>query len=136
MRHFVDGGLYGVNRQGINGDRSMLAVSLAVAVNHLEGAFFDVEGFKGFRSVPNVACSIRFVFLALGLRKNKPTGLPDKERVMLCCLLPAFILDGLLARDRHTKPDRLFSAFNEAALAIPVLQCGNRPYWNFTKRAL
>jgi hypothetical protein len=55
---------------------------------------------------------------------------------MLGCLLPAFILDGLLARDRHAKPNGLFSALDEAALAIPVLQRGNWPYWNLAQRAL
>src|SRR5215475_16075226 len=100
----------------------MLAVTLAVAVNHLKGPFFDVEGFKGFRSVPTSVDSIRLVFLALSLRQHKPTGLPDKERVILRCLLPGFILDGFLARDRHAKPDRLFSALNEPSLTVPVLQ--------------
>src|SRR5215475_9961263 len=112
----------GFNRQGINGNRSMLAVSLAVTVNYLEGSFFDGQRFKGFRSVPSSVDSIRLVFLAFSLRKNKPTGLPDKECVMLRCLLPGFILDGFLARDRHAKPDRLFSALNEPSLTVPVLQ--------------
>src|SRR5262249_17387024 len=103
MRHFVDGGFYRINGQGTNRNRSMLAVSLAIAVNHLKGPFFDAQRFKGLCSVPRMACSIRLVFVALSLSQNKPTGLPDKERVMLCCLLPGFILDGLLARDRHAK---------------------------------
>src|SRR5262245_39210169 len=115
----------------------MLTVSLAVAINYLKGPFFDVKGFKGLCSVPRMACSIRLVFLALSLRKNKPTGLPDKERVMLRGLFSGrFILAGLLARDRHTKPDGLFSALDEPALTVPVLQRGNRPYWNFAQRAL
>src|SRR5262249_13858364 len=136
MRHFVDGGFYGVNSYGINRDRSMLAVTLAIAVHYLEGPFFDVEGFKGFGSVPTMACIIRFVFLAFSLSQNEQTGLPYKNGVMVRCLLPGFILDGLLARDRHTKPDRLFSALNEPSLAVPVLQRGDRPYWNFAERAL
>src|SRR4030095_1118380 len=103
MRHFVNGGFQRVNSYGTNGNRSLLAVSLAVAVNHLEGPFFDAQGFKGLCSVPSGACSIRLVVLALSLRQDKPAGLPDKERVMLCCLLPGFILDGFLARDRHAK---------------------------------
>src|SRR5262249_13778654 len=94
VRHFVDGGFYGVNSYGINRDRSMLAVTLAIAVHYLEGPFFDVEGFKGFGSVPRMACIIRFVFLAFSLSQNEPTGLPDKKRVMVRCLLPGFILDG------------------------------------------
>src|SRR5215510_7907643 len=114
----------------------MLAVSLAVAINHFKGPLFDVEGFKGFCFIPSVACGFRLVVLALSLSQNEPTGLPDKERVMLRCLLPGFILGGFLARDRHTKPDRLFSALNEPSLAVPVLQCGNRPYWHFAERAL
>src|SRR5262245_45746537 len=115
----------------------MLAVTLAIAVHYLEGPFFDVEGFKGFRSVPNSVDSIRLVFLALSLRQNKPARLPDKERIMHRCLLLGFILDGFLARDRHTtKPDCLFSALDEPALAVPVLQRGDRPYWNLTERAL
>src|SRR5215831_17828245 len=96
MRHFVNRGFAGVNGQRTNRNRSLLAVSLAVAVNHLEGSFFDAQCFKGFRSVPSSVDSIGLVVLALSLSKNKPTGLPDKERVMLCCLLPRFILDGLL----------------------------------------
>src|SRR5262245_18448108 len=122
MRHFVNRRFYGINRQGINGNRSMLAVSLAVTVNHLEGPFFDVEGFKGFRSVPSIDHSIRLVFLALSLRQNEPARLPDKECVMLRCFFSGFILDSFLARDRHTKPDRLVSALNEPSLAVPVLQ--------------
>src|SRR5262249_36491407 len=118
------------------GNRSLLAVSLAIAVDHLKGPFFDAQCFKRLRPVPSLDCGIRLVFVALSLSQNKPTGLPDKERVMLCCLLPDFILDGLLARDRHTKPDRLFSALDEPALAVPVLQCRNRPYWNLAQRAL
>jgi hypothetical protein len=114
-----------------------MAVSLAIAVYYLEGPFVDAERFKGFRSVPSIVCSIGLVFLALSLRQNKPARLPDKERVMLRCLFPAgFILDGLLARDRHAQPDGLFPALDEAALAVPVLQRGNRPYWNFSQRAL
>src|SRR5262245_52615057 len=111
----------------------MLAVSLAIAVHYLEGPFFDAQCSKGFRSVPSSVDSIRLVFLAFSLRKNKPTRLPDKERIMLRCLLPGFILDGFLARYRHTKPDRLFSALNEPSLTVPVLQRGNRPYWNFAQ---
>jgi hypothetical protein len=45
-----------------------MAVSLAITVYHLEGPFFDVEGFKGFPSVPSVVCNGRLVFLALSLR--------------------------------------------------------------------
>src|SRR5262245_27614778 len=136
MRHFVYGGFDGVDGQRTNRNRSLLAVSLAVAVSHLEGSFFDAQRFKGFRSVPSSVDSIRLVVLAFGLSQNEPTGLPDKERVMLRGLLPGFILGGFLARDRHTKPDRLFSALDEPSLAVPVLQCGNRPYWNFAERAL
>src|SRR5215813_2205526 len=136
MRHFVNRGFYGIDGQRINSNRSMLAVSLTVAVNHFEGPFFDAQRFKGFRSTPSMACSIRLVVLALSLRQHKPTGLPDKERVILRCLLPGFILDGFLARDRHTKPDGLFSALDEPSLAVPVLQRRNRPYWNLAERAL
>src|SRR5262249_17783648 len=115
----------------------MLTVSLAIAVNHLEGPFFDAQCFKGLCSVPSIVCNIRLVFLAVSLCQNKPTGLPDKKRVMFRCLISGcFILGGFLARYRHTKPDRLFSALNEPSLAVPVLQCGNRPYWNFAERAL
>src|SRR5262249_6139174 len=136
MSNFMDGGFWRIDGQRINGSRPLLAVSLAVAVNYLEGPFFDVQRFKGFRSVPSSVDSIRLVFLALSLRQNKPTRFPDKERVMLRCLLPGFILEGLLASDRHAKPDRLFSAPNESALAVPVLQRRDRPYWNFAERAL
>jgi hypothetical protein len=126
-----------VNGKRINGDRPCLAVSLAIAVDHFEGPFFNAQGFKGLRSVPSMACSIRLVFLALGLRQHEPAGLPDKKCVMLCCFFPGgFILNGLLARDRHAQPDRLFSALDEAALSVPVLQRGNRPYWNLSQRAL
>src|SRR5262245_48485895 len=79
---------------------------------------------------------MRLVFLAFSLSQHEPTGLPDKERVMLRGFLPGFILGGFLARDRHTKPDRLLSALDEAALTVPVLQRGDRPYWNLTERAL
>src|SRR4030095_5448818 len=116
MRHFVDGGFQRVNGQRTNGNRSCLTVSLAVSVDLLEGPFFDVQRVKGFRSVPRIAYSIRLVVLALSLRQYEPTGLPDKERVMFRCLLPGFILDGFLARDRHTKPDCLFSPLDESAL--------------------
>src|SRR5262249_34639307 len=105
----------------------MLAVSLTVAVNYLKGPFFDAQCFKGFRSVPSGVDSIRLVFLALSLRQNEPARFPNKERVMLCGLLSGrFILAGFLARDRHTKPDGLFSALDESALAVPVLQRRNR----------
>src|SRR5262249_2695561 len=137
MRHFVDGCLERVNGQRTNRNRSLLAISLAIAVNHLEGPFFDAQCFKGLCSVPSIVCNIRLVFLAVSLCQNKPTGLPDKKRVMLRCLFSgSFVFDGLLARDRHTKPDRLFSALNESSLAVPVLQRRDRPYWNFTERAL
>src|SRR5262245_39228272 len=135
MRHFVDG-FYGIDAQGTNANGSMLAVALTIAVNDLEGPFFDAQCFKGFRSVPSSVDSIRLVFLAFSLSQNEPTGLPDKERVMLCCLLPGFILGGFLASDRHTKPDGLFSALDEPALAVPVLQRGDRSYWNLAERAL
>src|SRR5262245_61704019 len=98
----------------------MLAVSLAIAVNHFEGPFFDVEGFKGLCSIPSIVCGIRLIFLALSLRQHEP----------------AFILDGFLACDRHAKPDCLFPALYEPALAVPVLQRRNRPYWNSAERAL
>src|SRR5215467_11338298 len=105
MRHFMDGGFYRVNGYGIDRDHSMMAVSLAIAIDHLEGPFFDAEGFKGFRSVPSMACGIRLVFLAFSLRQDEPAGLPDKERVMFRCVFSGgFILDGFLARDRHTQP--------------------------------
>jgi hypothetical protein len=65
-----------------------MAVALAVTVNHFEGPFFDVEGFKGFRSIPSSIDSIRLVFLTLSLRQYEPTGLPDKERVMVCRFFP------------------------------------------------
>src|SRR5215472_4999907 len=136
MRHFVNRGFDGVNGQGINRNRSMLAVSLAIAVNYLKGPLLDAQCFKGFSSVPSSVNSIRLVFLAFSLRQNEPTGLPDKKRVMLRGLLPGFILARFLARDRHTKPDRLFSALDESALAIPVLQRGDRSYWNLSQRAL
>src|SRR5262245_45836509 len=137
MRHFVNGGFYGINGQGINRNHSLLAVSLAIDVDHLKGPFFDVKGFKGLCSVPRMASSIRLVFPAFILSKNKPTPFPDKECVMLRCFFScSFILSGLLARDRHAKPDCLFSALDEPALAVPVLQCTNRPYWNLAQRAL
>src|SRR5262245_49397046 len=137
VRHFVNRGFDGVNGQRINGNRSMLAVSLTVAVNYLKGSFFDVEGFKRFRSVPSIVCSIRVVFLAVSLCQNEPTRFPDKERVIFRRLFPrGVILDSLLARNRHAKPNRLFSALNEPSLAVPVLQRGDRPYWNFPQRAL
>src|SRR5262245_12783508 len=133
MRHFVNGGFDGVNGQGINGNRSCLAISLAVAVNHFKGSFFDVECFKGFRSIPSNAYIIGPIFLPLSLRENEPTRLPDKECVMVRCFFPGgFILAGFLARYRHTKPDRLFSALDEPALSVPVLQRRDRPYWNLT----
>src|SRR5262249_60816704 len=98
---------------------------------------FDAEGFKGFRSVPSMACGIRLVFLAFSLRQDEPAGLPDKERVMFRCVFSGgFILDGFLARDRHTQPDGLFSAFDESALGVPILQRGNRSYRNLAQRAL
>src|SRR5215475_14882161 len=100
----------------------MLAVTLAVAVNHLKGPFFDVEGFKGFRSVPTSVDSIRLVFLALSLRQHKPTGLPDKERVILRCLCPASSLTAFLPvigiqsqmafSPRLTNRPLLFQSFN------------------------
>src|SRR5262249_49666044 len=97
----------------INGNRSMLAVSLAIAVNYLKGPFFDAQCFKGFRSVPSSVDSIGLVVLAFGLRKNKPTRLPDKERVLLRCLFSGrFILGRFPARDLHTKPDCLCSALS------------------------
>src|SRR5215468_12217335 len=68
--------------------------------------------------------------------RTNQARLPDKECVMLRCFFSGFILDSFLARDRHTKPDRLVSALNEPSLAVPVLQCRNWPYWNFTERAL
>jgi hypothetical protein len=137
MRHFVDDGFQRVNSQRTNGNRSVMAVFLAIAVNYLEGPFLDVEGFKGVCSVPCVVCRIQLVFLALSLRKNKPTGLSDKERVMVRRFFPGgFILDGPLARDRHAKPDGLFPALDETALAVPVLQGGNWAYWNLAQRAL
>ena len=120
MRHFVDGGFKRIDGQRINGNLSSLAVSLTIAIDHLKGLFLDVEVLKGFRSVSSLAFSIGLVFLALSLSQNEPARLPDKERVMLCCLLPGFVLDGFLARDRHTQPDGLFSALDEPALAVPV----------------
>src|SRR5262245_58812633 len=137
MRQFMNGGFQRVNGYGINGNRSLLAVSLAVSVNHFEGSFFNVQCFKRFRPVPSIDCNIGLVFLALSLCKNEPTRLPDKECVMVGCFFPGnFILDGFLSRDRHTKPDCLFSALDEPALAVPVLQRGNRPYWNLSQPAL
>src|SRR5262249_12776883 len=137
MRHFVNGCFQWVSGYWIDGNRSALAVSLAVAVNHFKGSFFDVQRVKGFRSVPRIGYSIRLVFSALSLRQNKPTRLPQKERVMFRRFFAAcFILGGFLSSDRHAKPDCLFSAFNVAALVVPVFQRGNRPYWNLAQRAL
>src|SRR6516225_4576109 len=114
-----------------------MAVSLAIAVDYLEGSFLDIERFKGFRSVPRIDYNIGLVFLALSLCENEPTRFADKERIMVCCLFSgSFILDSFLSRDRHAKPDCLFSAFDIAALAVPVFQRGHRPYLNLPQRAL